>query len=328
MGTGASSSGGGGSAEAAVPGAPGASATAPQRSQAQGSAAISSSASTAVVDVVEGGVQWLASVVDREKHEKDWLAKQYEAKCQEVRALQQELASMKHELAETRRLAGLGVAPSHSVAGSGNKAAHALHSSGSSGSNSNNAPADGNPTSPGGNLMGRRGLALHIECEGKRRATIGSTHVEVVSPVKDTKTPSNASQADHTSPSSAVASGTDAEKPKADPWKNEPVSALLKRRSVRNAEFDPLPPNSDRPGCKEKEEAEKESPVSHVTSQHEAPPPASMERRNSEFEQGLRVQAGKVQVLEDFPASPKRVSLRRSQTAGGAADFAGSGGTF
>jgi len=49
-------------------------------------------------DMVEGSVQWLFSIVDKEKCEKEWLAAKYDEQSAHVRALQKEVAELRREL--------------------------------------------------------------------------------------------------------------------------------------------------------------------------------------------------------------------------------------
>lgn len=53
-------------------------------------------------DMVEGSVQWLFSVVDKEKREKEWLAAKYDEQSAQVRALQKEVAELRRELHANR----------------------------------------------------------------------------------------------------------------------------------------------------------------------------------------------------------------------------------
>jgi len=56
-------------------------------------------------DMVEGSVQWLFSIVDKEKREKEWLAAKYDEQSAQVRALQKEVAELRRELHAHRALA-------------------------------------------------------------------------------------------------------------------------------------------------------------------------------------------------------------------------------
>jgi len=56
----------------------------------------------------EGSVQWLCSIIDKEKREKEWLASKYDEQSAQVRMLQKEVAELQQELHACRALA-LGV---------------------------------------------------------------------------------------------------------------------------------------------------------------------------------------------------------------------------
>lgn len=163
--------------------------------QAQGDIGVGGT--TTHLDVVEGGVSWLAAVIEAEKREKDWLASKYDEKCTEVKSLQQEVARLQGEL---------------------ERRPPALQTSSSSASPSCSAPEKepctiASPTNSTG-LMGRRGLNLSgISMPQRSRMQTGSA-VEVVSPVKEA------------SPMIEAAAEKDF-----DELPPEPMSALLRRRS-------------------------------------------------------------------------------------------------
>jgi len=46
----------------------------------------------------EGSVQWLCSIIDKEKREKEWLASKYDEQSAQVRMLQKEVAELQQEL--------------------------------------------------------------------------------------------------------------------------------------------------------------------------------------------------------------------------------------
>jgi len=56
-------------------------------------------------DLVEGSVQWLFSVVEKEKREKEWLAAKYDEQSAQVTALQKEVTELRRELHAYRALA-------------------------------------------------------------------------------------------------------------------------------------------------------------------------------------------------------------------------------
>jgi hypothetical protein len=61
---------------------------------------------------VEEGMQWLKTMVDKEKAEKEWLAMQYENQCAEMKKLREECVVLRHDLNLTRQKASAGAAPS------------------------------------------------------------------------------------------------------------------------------------------------------------------------------------------------------------------------
>lgn len=153
---------------------------------------------TAHLDVVEGGVQWLAACVEAEKREKEWLASKYDDKCAEAAALKQELARLQAELTDVRRSAG------------GSPLLPKEHEKDSPGSAS---------PSGGGGLMGRRGLSLSTINTPQQRSRMKSgvaNQVEKISPVLEQR-------------ALVVAP---------DEYDMEPTSALLKRRKDASQEWE------------------------------------------------------------------------------------------
>lgn len=163
---------------------------------------------TTHLDVVEGGVQWLASAVESEKREKEWLAKVFDASCEEVQALQQEIAHLRQELVEARRdgLPAVGVsAPSLSI------------SSRETNPQDSASPVD---SPKGGGLMGRRGLRLGSLDTAQRSSLQRSSQQPAtpISPVQEEKTPVR------------IPAPVIEEVQKQQSLPAEPMSALLKRR--------------------------------------------------------------------------------------------------
>mmetsp|Transcript_26759 Transcript_26759/g.84954 ORF Transcript_26759/g.84954 Transcript_26759/m.84954 type:complete len:257 (-) Transcript_26759:152-922(-) len=182
------------------------------------------------VDTADGGMQWLLSVVDKEKHEKEWLAGKYDEKCAEVRALQQEITALRAELGQrshatderrtTPPVRGMAPDVMGKVAGDTADARTPASASGSS--------AEPAITSPGNRLKERRGLKLSIETPSRTRL---KTDVSVISPL-----PEEVAHLRHSREPGVPAAGPAATT--ADDLPVEPMSALLRRRSE---DWGPLP---------------------------------------------------------------------------------------
>lgn len=255
----------------------------------------STCSTSASVGEVEGGVHWLAQVVDKEKAEKDWLAKQYDLKCNEVKELQKEVASLREELAAAR-----GGAASPSAAPRSEAAQSSEVKEGKA------------------NLMGRRGLSLTIGTgtEGRRSdATRPSPPASKESAARSQTTAPGA-EAPKQAPKLVLPTVPGADTSGAaeeDPWKNEPMSALLKRRKDR---LQTMPPRMSLPAM---------SIMMQTVDESENP----RARRDIVSKMGLdedgnpkvlKVEAPKIASLEDCPMSPKRslktgtAQIRRGQT--------------
>uniref|UniRef100_A0A7S0F826 Uncharacterized protein n=1 Tax=Pyrodinium bahamense TaxID=73915 RepID=A0A7S0F826_9DINO len=174
------------------------------------------------VDMVEGGMQWLLSVVDKEKQEKEWLAGKYDEKCAEVKALQQEIAILRNELnsqrtvsmEERQRTPPLrGMAPDVMSKVAGDTASFNMPTP-TGGSSSSTDPS----VSPaGGKLKERRGLKLSIETPSRNATRLSPT--EVISPVQEEPEELPTRQA-------RTGAGGSSD----DSVAAEPMSALLRRR--------------------------------------------------------------------------------------------------
>mmetsp|Transcript_31588 Transcript_31588/g.91364 ORF Transcript_31588/g.91364 Transcript_31588/m.91364 type:complete len:327 (+) Transcript_31588:75-1055(+) len=304
----------------------------------QSSVNLTATGSTTVVDVVEGGVQWLANVLDREKQEKEWLAHRYEERCKECRDLQQELSALRAELTETRRTAAVQMAvastsPSNAAA-SGQKPLNLAAGPASSGTGS-------------AGLMGRRGLALSI---GTGPDGSGRPHKNSVGPVDVL---SSLKENDHHHAGAVKAAVVPvAEAPSAapaeDPWHDEPMSALLKRRT-RTGELDassaglaPVSSSTSRPTALLAVRIE--APVTKLPEALPEDMAVELSHKSATVlwdevraqlsvpkggdRKDLRVKAEKAMNLEDCPASPKRV-VRHTKSARDVMSFpgGGSGGT-
>jgi len=236
------------------------------------------------LDTLEGSVQWLVNAVDREKQEKEWLANKYDEKCEEVRAMQQEIAGLRAELsnqrstaaAEMQRPALRGMAPGVVEKAPGDNAVFATANRTSNSSSSSTEPPG--VTSPGTSPTGmsrlkeRRGLKLSIETNNQGRSKL--TKESVVSPVRE--------EAEETEIRREVS--TEVVRRESSSNINhegsEPMSALLRRR------------------------AEDWTPIRM---------PAADSSANTGKIGNLRVAADKVESLgEDCPMSPKRARNRKT----------------
>lgn len=271
---------------------------------------------TTVVDVVEGGVQWLAGIVDREKQEKEWIAARFEEKCTEVTELHKEMASLRAELETARRAQVAGyesrttsacVSPAAGNSGGGAQASAepAVGKASSSPSNTGR-PDEQKPVGGSGGLMARRGMKLGIDTSAQNRRAAannqggggGGVLKEVVSPVQEKPSEEAAAMAAEGSQEMAVGH-------RGSNYVEEPMSALLRRRaedwSVGGAN-------------KEKAPAPKEEEPKVILME----PGASVKN--------LQVAPQKVfSLFEDCPASPKRI-LKRGQFPD-SKGMGGSGGT-
>lgn len=183
-------------------------------------------ASTTHLDVVEGGVNWLACAIEAEKKEKEWLANKYDAKCEEVNSLQKEIRQLRQELDEARR----GLPAPSTAASSAPAVAPSLMLSPATRVSNPSSPLSpssqeanvGSPGSPnggagGGGLMGRRGLKLCNVNTPQRRAQVSTT-------------PASLRECSPT-PISPVKEETHKDTQPEEELPIEPMSALLRRRS-------------------------------------------------------------------------------------------------
>jgi len=253
-------------------------------------------------DMVEGSVQWLFCIVDKEKREKEWLAAKYDEQSAQVRALQKEVVELRRELHAYRALASgvnseelqrpktplRGMAPDVMAKVAGD-AVGVTAPGKTSALLSSSLQDHSSPVSPSGSekLKERRGIrTLTIETSARARNADAA----------ESKDSTQSKEAQQTPPGQAVSSAT-ASPPVLGPRANgterktglrlmgyeggEPVSALLRRRKEDWQVMATVLEKDDR-------DAEAESPKIN----------------------DLQIRASKVQEL-DCPMSPKRHGRKR-----------------